>query len=321
LLAALELGHAPAEQIATLEKELLGELSLHDGVLSLRETSSSDELHEYMSSDVRSSAIALRALLLVDPKNAANGKLAAGLLRSRDASNEWVSTQDNLYALVALAAYAKQRVSTPGDISVKLGEKTILAKKRGVPTASLQLPADRVHAGLLRVDSTGSAFVSITLVRARRDDGSHAVEQGLSLSRVYLDAKTGVGVSSAKPGQLVRVHLTLRSEKEHHYIALVDPLPAGFEPVNAALAGNEDTDDDRYSRIHDWYRDRWVHQEMRDDRMQAFADFTSSPEITLDYLVRAAVSGRFNAAPATVEEMYHPEVRARTMSARIDVGK
>ncbi|MEO6953096.1 MAG: MG2 domain-containing protein [Polyangia bacterium] len=319
LLSALKLGRAPAEQIATLEKELLGELVVDGNGLVLREPASMrEELLEYMSSDVRSTALLLRALLLVDPKNAANGKLAAGLLRSRVLGYSWESTQDNLYALVALSAYAKQRANTTVEVTVKLGDKTVLVKRRSAGIASVSIPLSKLEPGTLKVDSTGSAFVSATLVRAHRTDGNKAVDQGFSLTRVYLDAKTDVPLVRARPGQLVKVRVTATSTGDHHYVALVDRLPAGLEPVNPALADEERAPDDR-DRY--WWRNRWVQTELRDDRVQAFADEVSAGEVTLEYLARAAVSGSFTASPATIEEMYHPSVRGRTTSARFEVAK
>ena len=319
LLSALKLGHAPVEHVATLEEELLGQVAVDGGGLVLRETASMrDELLEYMSSDVRSTAILLRALLLVDPNNAANAKLAASLLRSRQVGSMWESTQDNLYALVALAAYAKQNAGSPVEVTARLGGKLVLAKKRTASVASVTLPLDGVRPGTLVLDSAGSSFVSALLVRARRSDGNKAVAQGFSITRVYLDAKTDAPIVSAKPGQLVRVRVTASSSTEHRYIALVDPLPAGLEPVNPKLTDQEDVRD--HSGI-DWWRNRWVQTELRDDRAQAFADEIGPGDITLEYLARAAISGRFLAPPATVEEMYHPAVRGRTPSARFEVTR
>ncbi len=44
------------------------------------------------------------------------------------------------------------------------------------------------------------------------------------------------GVWHIKAGARVRVHITLVADNRRYHVALVDPLPAGLEIVNPALA-------------------------------------------------------------------------------------
>ena len=80
-------------------------------------------------------------------------------------------------------------------------------------------------------------------------------------------------------------------------------------------------DEDNRSRSRDWWRDRWTYTELRDDRVQAFADALEPGEHTFEYLARASVSGRFSSPPATVEDMYQPDVRGRTVSGKLEVAR
>ena len=107
------------------------------------------------------------------------------------------------------------------------------------------------------------------------------------------------------------VVLRVRADTSHRWIALVDPLPAGFEVVNPRLAAGGAVAAGG---------DTWTHQDLRDDRVQWFADDLPSGGYEVRYQARATIDGAFTAAPATIEAMYHPELRARTAQATIAIA-
>src|SRR6185436_2401200 len=87
------------------------------------------------------------------------------------------------------------------------------------------------------------------------------------------------GVWHIKSGARVRVTVRMVNENRRYHVALVDPLPAGLEPVNAELAGaqpdaprpEDSTGRDRgYYR---WWGPWYEHENLRDDRVEAFASY------------------------------------------------
>ena len=52
----------------------------------------------------------------------------------------------------------------------------------------------------------------------------------------YVEQGTRPHATSYKAGDLVRVTLTFHLTKERRYVAVTDPLPAGFEPVESWFA-------------------------------------------------------------------------------------
>jgi len=62
-----------------------------------------------------------------------------------------------------------------------------------------------------------------------------------------------------------------------------------------------------------------VYRELRDDRVSVFADHLRSGTFSFAYLARATTAGTYVARGATTEEMYGPEVRARTAIGRFTV--
>jgi uncharacterized protein YfaS (alpha-2-macroglobulin family) len=130
----------------------------------------------------------------------------------------------------------------------------------------------------------------------------------------------------------VRVTLTFRLTKERRFVAVTDPLPAGFEAVESwfsttarDLAAQTDRQTNAGGDASDW-RNWWRfsgfdHVERHDDRVQLFATRLAEGIHEFSYVVRATTAGTFRTAPARAEEMYEPEVFGRTATSIIDVRR
>jgi uncharacterized protein YfaS (alpha-2-macroglobulin family) len=128
----------------------------------------------------------------------------------------------------------------------------------------------------------------------------------------------------------VSVRLSITVDQNRKWVAVVDPLPAGLEPINSKLAaGGSDINNQQQQDPDNWQtrRQKWInaitwdHQEMRDDRVLWFADNVSSGTYELEYQARATIDGTFAVMPATIEAMYAPDVRARTARTAFTVTK
>ena len=127
----------------------------------------------------------------------------------------------------------------------------------------------------------------------------------------------------------MRVTLTFRLTKERRFVAVTDPLPAGFEPVESWFATtartlNQDRierDDAEQSWESWWERGGFDHVERHDDRVLLFATRLAEGAHEFTYVARATTAGTFRTAPARAEEMYEPEVFGRTATAVITVQR
>jgi uncharacterized protein YfaS (alpha-2-macroglobulin family) len=111
-------------------------------------------------------------------------------------------------------------------------------------------------------------------------------------------------------------------------VAVTDPLPAGFEPVESwfATTAASLTQDEQKSEAQGNWRSWWQHGgfdhvERHDDHIQLFATRLSEGHHEFSYIVRATTAGTFRTAPAHAEEMYEPEVFGRTATAVVDVKR
>jgi uncharacterized protein YfaS (alpha-2-macroglobulin family) len=124
-------------------------------------------------------------------------------------------------------------------------------------------------------------------------------------------------------GDLVRVTLTITLPQERRFVAVTDPLPAGFEAVDGFFrttaadiaAEAEGGARDETSWMDWWRRGGFDRTEKFDDRIQVFATRLGDGKHEFSYLVRATTSGTFTAAGTWAEEMYAPEVTGRAAPA------
>jgi uncharacterized protein YfaS (alpha-2-macroglobulin family) len=113
---------------------------------------------------------------------------------------------------------------------------------------------------------------------------------------------------------------------QRYFVAVVDPLPAGLEPVNLDLATSArsrlaDEGRSRAYDFHSWYAlFAFDHREMRDDSVVLFADRLPAGIYEHTYLARATTPGKFIAAPSRAEEMYRPETFGRSGTAVVEVA-
>lgn len=87
-------------------------------------------------------------------------------------------------------------------------------------------------------------------------------------------------------------------------VAIVDKLPAGFEPVLVLSKDQKKT--------------AWAdHENMREEGAQVFVVKLKEGEYHYSYRVRATTTGTYHAPAARAEEMYSPDVSAQSCSINV----
>jgi hypothetical protein len=155
---------------------------------------------------------------------------------------------------------------------------------------------------------------------------------GFEVERVYeaVDDPSDVrrdpdGTWHIKAGARVRVRLTMTAPARRYHVALVDQMPAGFESLNPELAVTESIPADRSPSANRgahgwwWWRQWFEHQNLRDERAEAFASLLWEGVYDYTYVARATTPGSFVAPPAKAEEMYSPETFGRSGTDRVVV--
>jgi len=175
---------------------------------------------------------------------------------------------------------------------------------------------------ILHKEGPGRLTYRMALTYASKPETTLPVDRGFSVSRTYttLDAQPlpqgDQGDYQITRASLIQVTLTLTTHAHRYHVALTDPLPAGFEIVNARLGGTSVLPPNQPEHCPPWHE----HLNLRDHQAEAFA-FTVKPgTYCTTYLVRATTPGTFVAPPATAVEMYSPEVSGHSSSDTVAVS-
>jgi uncharacterized protein YfaS (alpha-2-macroglobulin family) len=302
-------------------------------------TSYGDQAYLLLHSNRRTDAVILDALIAGDADNDLIPKVVNGLLAHR-VQGRWNSIQENVFILLALDRYFKTfEAQTPDFVArIWLGDtyagdhqftgRTTERHETNIPMAYLvdeTLGGGETQDLILSKDGVGRLYYRLGLRYAPTDLNLDPLDMGFVIQRVYeaVDDPEDVyqdedGVWHIKAGARVRVRLTMVADNRRYHVALVDPLPAGLEVVNPALAVSESIPQDPNSpdyRYGWWWWGPWYeHQNMRDERAEAFTPLLWEGVYQYTYIARATTPGTFVVPPAKAEEMYSPEVFGRSGS-------
>ena len=296
----------------------------------------SESLRLLMHSDDRTDGIVLGALLTARPQDPMVDKTVRGLMRLR-AKGRWSTTQSNAWALIALSDYFKIYEAETPDFLARLwfGEGLIAAqpfKGRSTGVVRGTIPFAKLGAQkgdlVIAKQGPGRLYYRVGLRYAPASVALKALDQGFIVSRTYEGLKSPSDVTRlpdgtwrVKAGATVRVRLKVTSPDRRYYAAIVDPLPAGFEILDTSLATSAREEDPNATGDRPWWAwwSPWSHTELKDDRLQLFADALWAGDYQHSYLVRATTPGRFVAPPPRAEEMYAPETFGRGQSDVVEV--
>ncbi|MCK6535439.1 MAG: hypothetical protein L6Q84_20895, partial [Polyangiaceae bacterium] len=300
----------------------------------------SDE-HVLLASNRRSDAILLEAFIEDRPDSDLIPKVVGGLLGHKK-RGRWLSTQENAFVLLALHRYftTYEKVTPSFTARSWLGPRLASEhrfqgrstdrKHVDIPLAMLaELP--QPASLVLAKEGDGRLYYRLGLQYAPQDLRPPPAEHGFSVSRLYEGAekaddvrRDADGTWRIKAGALVRVRLAMAAQGRRYHVALVDPLPAGLEPLNPALATTGsipvDTKADEKSKTPWWWSRTWYeHQNLRDERVEAFASLLYAGVYDYTYVARATTPGDFVVPPPKAEEMYDPETFGRGAGDRVIV--
>ncbi|HZD05231.1 MAG TPA: alpha-2-macroglobulin family protein [Longimicrobiales bacterium] len=233
----------------------------------------------------------------------------------------------------------------------RTGSDTVLTGPLPVPGRPISLEVTSEGQGTLYVRA-GLRFAPVVSPDAPAED------QGFLVSRRYesvdeaSDVRRGEdGVWRIRAGARVRVRVTFTAPARRYRVQLLDPLPAGLEAVNPRLRGTGFADDpepptrlepppgrvsaplaaslsnfpwgwdltDTLFRWRAWQGVWATHEELRDDRLEAYTPWLPAGTYQSTWLVRATTPGTFLAPPPRVEETEHPETFGQGRADRVVV--
>ena len=275
-------------------------------------------------------------------------KIVRGLLAHRT-RGRWENTQENVFILLALDRYFKTFEKVTPDFVARawLGERFAGEQEfRGRSTDRQQVNVPMRYLAqqtapnlVISKDGAGRLYYRVSMNYAPNDLNLKAADYGFTVERSYeaVDDPKDVsrdanGTWHIKAGARVRVRLTMVAPARRYHVALVDPLPAGFETLNPTFVTTVSLPRDlkqtgvveygsrSYGYGWWWWRPEWFeHQNLRDERTEAFASLLWEGVYNYSYVARATTPGDFVVPPTKAEEMYHPETFGRSGSDRVRI--
>ena len=311
-----------------------------------------EDAYLVLHSSRRTDGIVLDALIAEAPDSDLIPKVVAGLLGNQT-RGRWNNVQENSFILLALHRYFETfEAQTPdfvarvwlGDLYAGEHEYRGRSTDRGRTLVSMAELLEQGDGDLIvGKDGPGRLYYRLGLRYAPDDLVLDPLDRGFVVERTYeaVDDPDDVtraddGTWQIRAGARVRTRLTMVADSRRTHVALVDPLPAGLEPMNPeqAIVGGtpvEPLDEETFdgggtesaitlSVYPSWWWQRWFeHQNLRDDRAEAFTSLLSAGTYDYTYLARATTPGIFVVPPTKAEEIYAPETFGRSASDTVVV--
>jgi hypothetical protein len=250
-------------------------------------------------SDVRDEAIALNALIDVDPGNSQIGVMAKHV-SDKLKSRYWLSTQERAFAFLALGKLARSSNKSNVTAEIKVNGKSIV----NVSNGQWKGDASVLKGTTVQIETSGEGRLYY-----------YWQSEGISASGKYKEEDNYIKVrkrfydrfgkllsgNTFKQNDLVIVGITLENAYSTSVdnVVITDLLPAGFEIENPRTKEIPGMD--------------WIKNEneptaldVRDDRIHFFVNLYEHSQ-TYYYAVRAVSPGSYKMGPVSADAMYNGE--------------
>jgi hypothetical protein len=335
LALALGLKDPADPRVATLLEDLRADAEITAGGAHWE-----SEASEYWITWTRATSIVADTLARLAPDDPLLPQAVRWLMVARK-TDHWETTQETAWAVIALTDYMvatgelKANYTWGAALNTEpLGEGQITPENLREPV-EYTVPVSellRQWANALEIsrgEGDGTLYYTAHLSIYRPVELLGAESRGLTVVRQYCAAE-GVPdempwdedfgpctpITSAKPGDLVEVRLTLTVPRMRDFLMLEDFYPAGMEPVDPTLKTESQEglqpETRRTSGNAVWWWPTFDHKELRDERAVFYASALAAGTYQVRYYLRAAIPGEYRVIPATAGEMYFPEVWGRT---------
>jgi hypothetical protein len=299
-----------------------------------------------MSSDTRTTAIVLDALVRLDPNNALIPNVVRWLMVARRA-DVWATTQETAWALIALTDWMRHtgELQATYHYTVQLNGEA-LADAEVTPQTVERSQDIRVDIAKLLQQASNQLVIARSAGSGQLYYTAHlnvylpveqlpAVNRGIIVQRRYTLAACDQevrcpDVKEAKVGDVIRVDLTIIAPHDLHYLVVEDMLPAGAEAIDTGLATTSllaqrpglrrAEEEAAYALPWRWWN--WYSRsELRDEKVVLFADYLPKGTYEYRYTMRATTPGDFHVIPTVAWEFYFPEVFGRSEGRMLYIGQ
>lgn len=338
LMAARLIGFDP-KAAKTLASEIMNQGRYSPTLMHFEDAEPMPWIH---NSSVKTTAVMLDALLTAEDGFPGDEKAVKWLTGERKAKGRWRTTQENSWALRAFQDFYRRyekevpnftaSVSKPGEGMLMLAQGKFAGRTLASVTANAGFEkvfgSEEKMKLIFSKSGTGRLYYTARMGFSPQKRDNPAAE-GFEISREIKPMQGGLPPQAPaqagpfKAGSRAIVTVTVKTSHDRTFVAVNDPVPAGFEVVNTAFA--VESSNDAAALAQSGARGGWwgefERSEQYDDRVLIFADYLTKGTHKYSYIVQATTPGTFYGPATLVEGMYEPEVFGRTASSEVTIER
>ncbi|WP_378186759.1 alpha-2-macroglobulin [Aquimarina sp. W85] len=243
-------------------------------------------------------------------------------------TNRWATTKATTQAIYALLLQGSDWLSITETVAVKVGSQTI-------DPSTLEATKIEAGTGYFKTTWSGKEITpqqgNVTITKKEKGiawgalywqyfedlDKITTAETPLKLKKsLYLKKNTDTGEqitqidqnTNLQLGDLVRVRIELRTDRDMEFVHMKDMRASGLEPVNVLSSYK--------------YQDGLGYYEStKDAATNFFFDYLRKGVYVFEYDVRVNNEGYFSNGITTIQSMYAPEFSSHSEGIRIQIGE
>jgi uncharacterized protein YfaS (alpha-2-macroglobulin family) len=235
---------------------------------------------------------------------------------------DWGNTKATADACYALLLEGTDWLSETPKLTVKLGDKTIDGNKNAEPGTGYSktiISGSDVTANMGNITATregkGISWGAVYWQYFEQLDKITPAQTPLSIVKqlyVQRDGANGPVLelvtekTDLKPGDLLKVRIEVRVDRDMEFVHLKDMRASGLEPINVLSS-------------YKWKGGLGYYESTRDAATNFFFDWLPRGTHVFEYPLRVNLSGSFSNGISTIQCMYAPEFSAHSAGVRITV--
>ena len=235
-------------------------------------------------------------------------------------TRSWTTTKSTADAVYSLLLRGDDLLATEPDVTVLLGGKPVRPAKTELGSGYFEhfVPVEEVDpsCGNVTVEKKGAGIAwggfhwqyweDIDKITPHTQNPLHLKKE---IFKQTIDKKGPALSSISGPlevGDLIKVRIKLRVDRDMEFVHLKDHRGSGTEPVNVLS--------------HYKYQDRlYYYESTRDAATHFFIDYLPAGTYVFEYPLRVAHRGSYPSGMAHVECMYAPEFNSHSASIPLEV--
>ncbi|CAZ96631.1 alpha-2-macroglobulin family protein [Zobellia galactanivorans] len=241
-------------------------------------------------------------------------------------TNQWSTTKSTTDAVYALLLQGSDWLSVTDAVDVRLGGTEIRPEKlentkveAGTGYFKTSWNSNEIEPKMAEVQLSkkgdGIAWGALYWQYFEDLDKITSADTPLKLKKkLFLKKNTDTGekiseITDATPlqvGDLVRVRIELRSDRDMEFVHMKDMRAAGFEPLNVIS---------RYK----WQDGLGYYESTKDASTNFFFDYLPKGVFVFEYDLRVNNAGEFSNGITTIQSMYAPEFSSHSEGVRVSV--